>query len=242
MKKQKNIVLLTIAIMLISIILPCTVNGADDIEWTDFTNATFKLKASTADSVIYAYELEVSNVTLNSDRVYTVHIHKKDDVITKTKITMYPDVIFENGETCTDLLGRGNRYNIFEMSDDIYITILETIKGDTSPNPQSEIVVESLKLERPELKPELGNRIQIYFGKASATRTYYWAPHNVNNSKNINIKLGKITDTKILQNIKDNKANALNDLLNYAKKSNNYIYTGTILYNSRKFWNYRRFN
>ena len=231
MKKQKNILLLTIAIMLISMILPITVKGADDIEWTDFTNAKFeivpKVKSIASKEVHIDYTIKANNVTLNPESYYWIYFHKKDEEVTANMVKGNFQASFGlGGENESGIITLMEYF--LEKKDDIYVSITETQNKGAG---KTQLVCKSKKVDRPKLLPELGNRVNIYFGPGNTT-TFYWAPHNSKLKRTINIKIGKINDSQILNNIKNNKDNALKDLLNYSKNQNSYNYSGSIEYSN----------
>lgn len=233
--KKMNFNILTIITMLILLIVPITVKGAEnEIEWTDFSNAKFEIvpQKLSDKGETYDYSIKVSNAIVRNDRRYCVIFHAKDEEKTKTQILFNADAVFNNGETTTPITILFK--NILEKKDDIYFSVLEVADEQTNVGTTpSQIVVQNQKIDRPKLLPTLGNRVNIYFSK-NDTSTFAWFPHDSKLARKINIKIGKITNLQLVRDIRDKKTGALENLLAYAKKITKYNYTGTIVYDIYK--------
>lgn len=114
-----------------------------------------------------------------------------------------------------------------EENGELYLWLFEedaTLVGNTG----HKLIINGQKVERPQY-PTYGSRI-IYSGLSKAFSTNI--PRKVdglsgNRARNITIKIGRVTDTNILNKIKNKDANGMVELLNYAKESTA-EYTATI--------------
>ena len=117
-----------------------------------------------------------------------------------------------------------------ELNKDVYVTIVESQLDSTKI--QNKEIVSGKKIERPALD-KVGQRVKSYFFSDN-TSIQIFEPTISDGSagtalggRNMKIKIGTITDKNVLRDIKDGKANALTNLLNYAKTAKS-IYTGTL--------------
>lgn len=110
-----------------------------------------------------------------------------------------------------------------EKSEDIYVWIYETqIVNNVR---QNKCIIEAQKIERPALK-KMGTRMKCYFFNEE-TSTYLYEAQGYESARKINLKIGKVTDKKILRAIKNGETDCLQKLLDYAKNADS-IYTGTV--------------
>lgn len=226
--------------MLISIILPSTVKatGETNENWTDLTNAKIEIIGSPSnqnqsieEATIIKYTIKISNVTLNPTSEYLVYFHYKDEEIKESQVLYHNQARIKAGENEAQITNV-KIADFLQKSGDIYVSILE--KQGSDVDAPKKLILTTRKVERPELLPKLGNRFNIYFTEQS-TKTYFWAPNvNPKNGSSIDrtlkIKVGQVTDSKILKTMKENKQEGYKQLLNYAKKANNHNYVGTIEY------------
>lgn len=110
-----------------------------------------------------------------------------------------------------------------EKSGDIYIWIYETQIVNNAR--QNKCIIEAQKIERPALK-KMGTRMKCYFFNEE-TSTYLYEAQGYESARKINLKIGKVTDKKILRAIKNGETDCLQKLLDYAKNADS-IYTGTV--------------
>lgn len=199
--------------------------GALDDEYVfgDFSTATAKL---TVEGNFKEYYLTIENATfLKGNTYYLLITHEKED-------TSY----IKEGLKENELTEKGYHY-LFETSPKvkitkyveengkIYYTIVE--RGKNGKGQYGFKVVKEGTLERLPLN-SLGNRMRCYFHNDSTATFLYEFGQQSKASRKIKFKIGPVTDNNILINIRDGKANALNDLLTYAKNSSSTIYTGTV--------------
>lgn len=194
--------------------------------WTDLSNAKIEIIPKKNGSS-YSYSVKIDNANLDVNSYYWIYFHNKSEDITIDKIVGRAQVALHDGETENTIT---LFEHILEKNGDIYVSIAQQkSKGISNDN---KILIESQKIERPDLFPVLGERVHIYFSRSN-TSTYLFAPHNNKLARTIRIKVGKINDIEILKQIKENKPKALENLLSYAKK-NKGSYTGTIIYDIYK--------
>lgn len=178
--------------------------------WTDFSKATFEWGDYT-ETDHRTPTLTIQNVDLNKENhYYYVHIsHDKNEIPDLNTIldanNGYWNIIKSDGKISSAVL---NKY--LETNGDIYIWVAEV------QNREQKIVLNAKKVNRLEQLP-LTKRIVLYFGDSLAGGIFCYEPTDI--QRKVNIKLGKMTDSTILKDIKNNKANAMENLLNYAKKA-----------------------
>lgn len=234
MTKEKKIII-TIILLIITMI-PITVKAVEEEEtWTDLSNAKLEIvpiiaKGTTLEeATMIEYAIRISNVELNPNSEYLAYFHYEDEEITKNKVLYHHQATISAGE----MEGQISLFKIFlQYNKDIYVSILEKKESG-----KENLSVTAQKIERPELLPKLGNRFHIFFNR-NGTNTFFWAP-NLNKyggsiDRTLKIKIGQVTDTTVLKSIKNNKATGLKELLDYAKKANEYQYVGTIQYQHSK--------
>lgn len=179
--------------------------------WTDFSKATFEWGDYT-ETDHRTPTLTIQNVDLNKENhYYYVHIsHDKNEAPDLSKIVNvndgYWNIIKSDGKISSTILN-----NYLETNGDIYIWVAEV------QNREQKIVLNAKKVNRLEQLP-LTKRIVLYFGDSLAGGIFCYEPYTSTERK-INIKIGKMTDDEILKNIKNNNANAMTNLLNYAKNA-----------------------
>lgn len=177
--------------------------------------------------------IKVKNVSLVKDNTYYVHLsHNKDeklsvtdydnidDEVWTTKIYGYGTEIFEHSNE--ELVGSfGNLDNIVAENGDIYIWICELQKDTFTPK----ILVEAKKINRINQLPLGGNRINVSLDDIS---TFFscWETKG-NNERNINVKIGIVSDDNVLKAIKNKETNSMEELLTYAKSAKS-IYNKTL--------------
>lgn len=181
------------------------------LTWTDFSNATFEWKDYTKTDHS-SPSLNINNVILKTEKHYYYFYlsHNKNDEPDLNKIgedLNYWKLISSDGK-----IASVNLTSYLETNGDIYIWIAEVQNRD------KRIVLNAKKIDRLEQLP-LTKRIVGYFSDSLAGGILCYEPYTSTERK-INIKIGKMTDNTILKDMKENKNNAITDLLNYAKKTN----------------------
>lgn len=118
--------------------------------------------------------------------------------------------------------------NLFEMNNSkLYLWIVEQQRNKATGKFEQKFILESKELNKPE-QNKLGSRMKGYFF-SDKTSTFLYEPYNHSNkdNRNINVKIGKISDSSILKSIKNGESNCLEKLLEYAKNATS-IYEGKI--------------
>lgn len=106
-----------------------------------------------------------------------------------------------------------------KKGDKLYIWIKERIDGN------EKILVEKKEINK--LDPlTVGLRINASFDE-NKTYTSLYECYDSSKERKVNYKIGKVTDSSILESIKNSEKDCLNKLMDYAKKQTNAI-TGTV--------------
>lgn len=200
-----------------------TILADTTIQWTDFSNATVEMKTDDEGCNSFFY-VQLGNCTLNSDNMYYAHLShsENEDIVLKDKNDVNNQEFWQtmintdNGEVYTN----GELKNLFAEVGDVYITICE-IDNDTNV---PKIVLKSKKITELPTLP-LTQRLTGYFFD-DYTSTFCWEVYS-ENQKNLNYKIGKVTDLNLLKLLKNGDASALPNLLEYAKNAES-IGTGTV--------------
>lgn len=199
------------------------------LQWTDFSNCTLEWKK---DENYLPKQLTIYNDKNIKNHRYYVYV-KNDNSAPNIKVK-------ENDKSINETYEKNNHYgtlnekgettillsDVLELnSKSIYVTIVEQ-QYVSEKNEYVNKTVLSKEVKRPD-ELSVGNRMKCYFF-SDRTSTYLYYPYKDEKSRKVNLKIGTITDNKILRNIKDGKSGCLQDLLTYAKESKNTIYTGTV--------------
>ncbi len=199
----------------------------DEVVWADFSNAKFEFVDDTVGN-FKKYNLELKNVKFNgnSNETYCIFISNSS---TKPTMGATADEINDNCQAI--ITSSSSQYVISstiisnyleKKGDSLYIWVVG-IKNVGDETVQKELV-SAKKIEKP-AQNKIGNRLMSYFFNYE-TSTFLYEPYYEENRK-INVKIGKITDNKILLSIKNGEANCLENLMSYAKQASP-VYTGTI--------------
>ena len=219
---RKIITILVIMMMLFSTFAVLTVSNAADEEetvtWTDFSNAKYEIKKDGHNSA----SLEITGVTQNENSLYTAIITTDsnkpeiDENALVSSITVGTSYSIKYDTNSKAFTAIGDFSNEVELNKDLYLSIIETNSG------KNKIVTYGNKLTRFN-EPQYIDAFFSTFMTDSSDQIVMNYTHSSSNSRKMQIKVGKITDTTILQKIKDKNASGFADLLNYAK-SNSSIY------------------
>ncbi len=206
--------LISIFVILISLLcIQSFVYAADDdsssnVTWTDFSKAQYKIESDNRSCY-----LSVSNVTKNSESTYRYFITS-----TNTKPSTNLENIFDdiNKTTTLSTVSELNSITSYvELNQDLYLWIIER---QYDKEWKYNYVVEGKKLERPKYPTYSDVFFATYIShdETSINFNVPWGDH----SRKINLKIGKIDDTTILNKIKNKEDDAFQKLLEYSKKSN----------------------
>ena len=111
-----------------------------------------------------------------------------------------------------------------ELENKQYLYVKESYYDAQSQKTLSKIVLNGVEIEKVQPKKYADAYNSASMVVYDRTQLLYNMPFAMETKRKINIKIGKITDTQILKNIKSGNGNGFADLLNYAKTSNNAIY------------------
>ncbi len=188
-------------------------------DWTDFSKAKLTLsKEGTSDTI-----LEISGVTPKKLSYYGLFITNnanKPNVNwnSEDKISLTYDEKTKTFKSLTNDVLAG----YVEQNKDIYATIME--KNEESD--KEEIVLYGKKLTR-YAEPKYTDAFFATYMVDDSTQIVTTFTHGDANKRKMQIKVGKITDTAILQKIKNKDASGFAELLKYAK-SNSGILNQTV--------------
>lgn len=186
---------------------------ANPLVWTDTSKATFTIDSN--------YYLNISNITELQHHYYYVFI---------TNSSTEPKLELDDSSIITNHNGLfNNKWDVkkfLEKKDDLYYWLCEEQFNYETGKREHKFIVSGKKLERPAQKA-IGSRINCFFNY-DGTGIYLYEPYDYQNTRNIKLKIGTITDNSILLALKNNESNALSRLLAYAKSANS-IYTGTVV-------------
>lgn len=179
------------------------------IEWTDFSKATFEWIDYTEKSHATP-SLKINNVEFNDEYSYFVYLSNDKNAITDasslTGLSDFEDwTSFSNG-----VVGIRALENVIEKNGDIYIWIAEYQENE------GKVLLTAKEVERLEQLP-LGKRIIGYIQNIDTKDSIYVnEPFSVD-TRSINYKIGEIADREIISKVINNENGALQELLNYAK-------------------------
>lgn len=180
-------------------------DNQDNGEWTDFSKAKFELKKNgTAGAV-----LEISGVTPNNENDYYMFINSNADKPKVTREDKNKIYMSYNKEEKKFFISGMEKY--VELNQDIYVTILEVQSYDSE-----NVVLYGKKLKR-YAEPKYSDAFFATFMTKDVTQLITTFTHHEDNNRNIRVKVGKITDTEILQKIKTQNTTGFADLLAFAK-------------------------
>ncbi len=191
----------------------CSINvtAKEASKFADFSEAKFELKNSETSVRKYTQqELKISNIKLPDDEFHSVKY-----AIANSK-TMPEIDKFETTTLSKDKteIVKYIMEEYVERNGDMYLWIIENYEDDEE---QYEILVDAKKLERPEM-PKYTEFFFSTFISDSDTQIVLNTPAYTENRK-CTIKIGKITDEKILKEIKDSPSQGFAQLETFAKNS-----------------------
>lgn len=204
---------------LIIITAPSSLSGnkieVNPMIWTDTSNVECSIPGEGDNE----NRLIISGITKNNKNSYYCFITNSSDE---------PTI-----ETDEDGYIKGYDSNLFdfdvsnwlERAGDLHLWLYEEQINYSTGNREHKAIVAGDKLERP-AQNKIGARIASYFFN-DRTSTILWEPHDDGNTRNINLKIGKITDKSILLAIKNEETGCLAKLLDYAKSAEP-VYEGVV--------------
>ena len=191
--------------------------------FTDFSNAKYEITTGTVCSVM----LNIKNVNMKNGFNYYYCVTPTNE---KPTIELDTDGSIKFEQTkWKSMSGTQNIQNIAEYvqyNQDLYLWICECVEldkwykndNDKSVGYCSKYVVAGQKLEEYKY-PVYAETFSATFLSDDTSQIIFNLPYDGTERK-FTLKIGKITDKDILNGIKNNKGEAWNSLLEYAKKSN----------------------
>ncbi len=178
----------------------------------EWKKAQFSLKKDgISDSI-----LEISGVTPKDDTTYYLFITSNSE---RPSVTSQSDegIVLTYDENSKVFKAMGGLEKYIEKNQDLYATVLEHKLSEND-----NIVIYGKKLDRYE-ESKYNDAFHSTFMTNDGDQIVTNFTHSIENNRKIQIKIGKITDTSILQKIKNKDATGFANLLSYAK-SNSGIY------------------
>ena len=195
----------------------------DEFVFGDFSKATIKITTET--NHFKNYYLTIENATFVKNNSYFLLVtHQKEDTSYIKDISKSGDLEAKGYKMISDTYPKQDITEFLEENGDVYYTIAE--RSTNGKGEASYRVAKTGTLDRLPLNP-VGERVKCYFF-SDYTSTFFYEFSDNNKNRKIKLKIGPITDNNILIAIRDGKANALTNLLTYAKNSSQTIYTGTV--------------
>ncbi|MBP3255338.1 MAG: Ig-like domain-containing protein [Clostridia bacterium] len=188
-------------------------------DWTDFSSAKYELKKFGTSQA----SIEISGVTPKEDHNYYYMVSNNSNMPTASATELSANYwkLEYNSEKGIFVCKDYNEIAKFvELNQDVYISILEQTE-----NSEEKYVTYGNKLTKYS-EPKYSDGFFATFMSNKATQIVTTFTHNSNANRNIEIKVGKITDYSILKKIKNQDSSGFADLLKYAK-SNSGIYDQT---------------
>lgn len=190
-----------------------------DGDWTDFSKAKFELKKEGISGAL----IEISGVTPKENSSYYLFItsdSSKPNVngnVSDERISL----IYDKNSKTLKTVQKEKVAQYVELNQDLYVSIVERQKALTD-----NVVTYGNKLTRFS-EAKYSDAFFATFMTNDADQLITNFTHNQSNNRKMQIKVGKITDTSILQKIKTKNSTGFEDLLSYAK-SNSGIYNQTL--------------
>lgn len=236
----------------------CEVTVYEETEYTDFSNAKFETTLNnTIENLKITGITPINNYKTNYYCIITSD-NTKPTITKRTSGAIDIETLQKNNNIEYLSINTEENYmytraisKYAELNQDIYIWIiqqnsLQDSYYDNSGNYvyyATKFIVEGKKVERVEL-PKLnlilqGFSISNYDStsseyKSQYTYMYFNFPTDTKNRK-FNLKIGKITDTSILNKIKNNDYSGITELLEYAKK-HDAVYNETLTTTSEGYF------
>src|SRR5574344_376279 len=207
----------------ISIVEPKSIIGnvitVNPLVWDDFSDAKYEVTLSGSRDA----DLTISNITISDTAEYRFYVKSTQEMPTfdsTTALSLY----YDKEKKClysTDLA------QFVELNQDLYLYVAEVQFDYGTRSNANKYIVEGVKLNRPEY-PKYAS---VFAG--TTTLSYDWSGISINvpwtsHIRKMNVKIGKVTDTELLNKIKSTTADSFSSLLSYAKSSNNNIYSKQI--------------
>ena len=183
-------------------------------EWADFSNAVFELKRVKQTKI----NLEISGVTEpTANSWFYLLITYNNNTLNVDDFTEDNSIVLSHTTDGSALLAYQMEKYV-ELNKDLYANILEYHMGTS----EKKVVASGIKLDRP-TESKYFDAFYATFVSHDSNQIVTNFIHSAENDRNMQIKVGKITDTSILKKIKDKNSTGFSDLLKFAQ-SNTGIY------------------
>lgn len=184
----------------------CTITVDQNGEWTDFTNAKFELKKVGTSSC----NLEISNVIPKSNSLYYLLITSNAD---KPKITS------DTEKKKISLTYDSNNKKFYsheleeyvELNQDLYASVIEE-------NKDKEVVIYGKKINRYS-EPKYNDAFFATFMTNKKDQIITKFTYSGKADRNVQIKIGRVTDLSIIKKIKNGDNSGFESLLSLAKSN-----------------------
>lgn len=184
----------------------CTITVDQNGEWTDFTNAKFELKKVGTSSC----NLEISNVIPKTNSLYYLLITSNAD---KPKITS------DTEKKKISLTYDSNNKKFYsheleeyvELNQDLYASVIEE-------NKDKEVVIYGKKINRYS-EPKYNDAFLATFMTNKKDQIITKFTYSGKADRNVQIKIGRVTDLSIIKKIKNEDNSGFESLLSLAKSN-----------------------
>ena len=196
-------------------------------EFTDFSNAKFEWSQ--------LVKLKISNFTNSEKHLNYYYCITKNSEKPKFEISANGGVNLTSNDSDWKLMEEKDislyLEKYVELNQDLYFCVIEELRynDDYSVGYKDDngnyikyktgVVVSGKKLERPKY-PVYAEMFFATFLSYDASQLVFNIPTGQETIRKFTVKIGKITDTNILNGIKNNQGEAWNSLLEYSKNSN----------------------
>lgn len=191
-----------------------------DSTWTDFSKAKYEIQRNKISSAT----LSISNITQNTSHLYYYSI---------TASTTKPSIDLGNSDNQLKYSSENKAFikeisSYVELNQDLYLWVVE------KDGSNSHYVVEGKKLDRPKY-PKYSDVFFATLLSNSGTQILFNVPWSEKTVRKINVKIGEISDSSILNKIKNNESDAFENLLKFSKTATT-IYNKTLTSNRDTFF------
>lgn len=180
-------------------------------DWTDFSNAKFELKKEG----IALASIEATGATGKANNNYYLYISSTASKPDITKINSEEKITFVYKENKFVTSGNEKVAKKVEYNQELYANVIE-VNNSTG---KSEIVSYGNKLERYE-EAKYSDAFHATFMTNDANQIVTTFTHEKTNNRKMQIKIGKINNTTILNKLKNKDSSGFAELLKYAKENN----------------------
>ena len=213
MNTKFKLILLIILVAMVSIICIATNSYATEkesqLEWTDFSSAEFSFEEVGGGTSL---NLKISNVKENPDSDYYVMISENKPVFDPEDPISNFEILDSNGNNQFEYYGAES---FVQLNQKLNLWIVERQYNEIEGDFSYKYVVEGKELTRPEY-PKYANVFYATYFADNSTQLAFNVPWG-DNTRKINLRIGKITDNSILNKIKNNDIIGFEELLEYGK-------------------------